>query len=784
MEYCRVIVDGVPFVNEEGFTYHIPAFLQQYVELGSIVYVPFGKNDRIKKGFVIEADQSLFRQDKDKIKEILMIHQLEPAISSEMMDLCRFVSEYYACALIYAIKQVVPKYVMHHPFVAFLDNETSKVEMLDVKTLSTVAKKSAEGKLQIVEYEPCNENKQEYYEINRSKSASPEECLEALKRSPKQKKIFEFILTNQTVSEQSLKDSFKNYRQPLQNLMKKNMVVIVEPKEETRCFYAVNGVCDVKMTFEQTQIFDALVEQLERDKYSKSLINGVTGSGKTLIYEEIAEEVLRRQRQILFLVPEIALSQQLYLRLKKRFGERIALLHSQLTEKERYLIWEAVAKHKIDIVLGPRSALFLPFSKLGLIIIDEEHESSYKQSEPDPRYHAIKVAEYLAARHNALLVLGSATPSVETLYEVIQKKCMIYNLPERVNKTPLPDVRLINMLEERKTGNKAIISESLAAAMKRSLENNEQIILLINKKGYSSYVICHECGEVVHCPKCDIPLTYYQSSNELKCNYCEFHMPMIKSCPNCGSEFIEKHGIGTESVEEECTKLFPSARIDRLDAHALMNKSSREQILVKYQNHDTDILVGTQLLAKGLDFMNTTCIGVINADMTLNLPDFRSSERCFQLMVQVAGRAGRDNKPSTVYIQTYQKEHYAMQDAVRQNVHQFFLDEIAFRKQWLYPPYVRLCRIIVSDYSINDVEKSMATIYNYIARLPIRKEIIGPSFAPLNKKNNRYRMHLILKTRQEDDVQGLMKKFRMNLQAMRLKKSTRVLIDVDPENIF
>ena len=382
--------------------------------------------------------------------------------------------------------------------------------------------------------------------------------------------------------------------------------------------------------------------------------------------------MIAEKRQVIFLVPEIALSYHIFLRLKKKFGNRIALLHSQLTERERYCIWKQVQNHQIDIVLGPRSVLFLPFDNIGLIIIDEEHESSYKQSEPDPRYHAITVSEYLGKKYQGILLLGSATPSIDTLYDVVQKNCTIFNLKERANQSALPEIKLVDMVEERKLGNRNILSNVLKNAVADTLEKKEQVILLINKKGFSSSIACHECGEVIRCPKCDIPLTYYQSMDELKCNYCEFHMPMVHQCPSCQSKFIEKHGIGTESVEEICQKLYPTANIARLDGQAMLNKVSRERILKKYEKHEIDILVGTQLLAKGIDFNNTTCIGIVNADLTLNLPDFRSAERCFQLMVQMAGRAGRDHKRGNVYIQTYQKDHYALKDACLQDMHQFF----------------------------------------------------------------------------------------------------------------
>ncbi len=782
MRCCRVIVEGAPFVNEEGFSYIIPEYLENIVACGSMVYVPFGKGNKIKNGFVIELDE-LPSESIGALKNILMVQHLEPVINKEMMHLCRFVADYYACALIYAIKQVVPKYVLNNVFVAFEDCASGAITKLSKKTMFEQAERLAQGVVRLVPYVPFSDEKERYYTLAGGETVVCDKWWQALRRAPKQKELLAFIADRNLVSEQALKEAFGNVRTPLKGLVEKGMLEEVadfSPQVE-----AATTLDDgLVMNTQQQAVYDTLAHQVEVGRYHKNLINGVTGSGKTLIYEKIAEKVIEEDKQVLILVPEIALSYHLYARLQKRFGCRIALLHSQLTEKERYTIWQMVEKREVYVVLGPRSALFLPYAHLGLIVIDEEHESSYKQSEPDPRYHAVKVAEYLAKRQEAVLLLGSATPSVDTLYDVVLKQCTIFNLTERANKAELPDVRLVDMKEERKLGNYGILSQSLQTAMRQALEKNEQIILLINKKGYSSAVACRECGEVIRCPKCDIPLTYYQSNHELKCNYCEFHMPMVQRCPSCGSDFIEKHGIGTESVEELCAEIFPQARLERLDGQSMMNKKMREQVLAQYENKEIDILVGTQLLAKGLDFNNTTCIGVINADITLNLPDFRSAERAFQLLVQVAGRAGRDHKHGVVYIQTYQKEHYAIADAAAQNIHQFFLDEIAFRKQWLYPPIVRLCRIIVSDYSLNDVEYSMKSIYNYIVQQSVKMEVIGPSFAPLSKKNNRYRMHLIIKATCIEDIRLLMKNLRGQMRHLALKNTTRVLIDIDPENIL
>lgn len=780
MRCCRVIVEGTPFVNEEGFSYIIPDFLNEYVACGSMVYVPFGKGDKIKSGFVIDiADEEV---SNHRLKEVLMVQHLQPVIDADMLALCRFVAEYYACALIYAIKQAVPKYVMNNVFVAFESVESQEIVKLKKTALNEQVILCKNGSYRLVSYEPLKNQVEKYYGLNLNADVVPDEWWQSLSCAPKQKKLLLCIEDRNIVSESLLKEQFGNIRTSLQGLLEKSYIKEVSIDAYLKPI-AVNEKSLV-MTQQQAIVFHALENQLLKGIYHKNLINGVTGSGKTLIYEKLAQKAIELQRQVLILVPEIALSYHLFERLKTCFGDRIGLLHSQLTEKERYRIWLKVANHEIDVVLGPRSALFLPYRHLGLIVIDEEHESSYKQSEPDPRYHAITVAEYLAQKHQAVLLLGSATPSVEALYDTVTKKSKIFNLTERANQAALPTVQIVDMTEERKMGNYGIISRMLKEAMAQALEKDEQVILLINKKGYSSAVACHECGEVIHCPKCDIPLTYYQSTNELKCNYCEFHMPMVEQCPSCGSGFLDKHGIGTESVEEVCTQYFPKARLARLDGQSMSNNKKREQVLTQYGQHEIDILVGTQLLAKGLDFNNTTCIGVINADITLNLPDFRSAERSFQLMVQVAGRAGRDHKPGKVFIQTYQKDHYAIQDAKEQNIHQFFLDEMQFRKQWLYPPIVRLCRIVVSDYSLNDVEYSMQSIYNYIVKLPVKMEIIGPSFAPLSKKNNRYRMHVIIKTTCVEDSQEMMRNLRDDLKNISMKKSSRITIDIDPENVL
>lgn len=783
MQYCQVVVDGTPFVNEEGFDYKVPPALEAHIRLGSIVYIPFGKNNQIKKGFVIALSEKP-NDTNIEVKSVVLPHSFRAVVDVETMALCKFLADYYSCALIYALNLVTPKYLLKNATVALRHKKTETLQCIDEKYLAGIQNEDIASEYDIVEYNPLHENNQRYFTLRKDASYNDkQEWLVTLRRAPKQNAIFNLLMEDNIVSEEVMKERFGNVCTQLKALEEKGYIERTSPSLADCA--DINTRCnDIMMTADQKNVYDKLLEAVERKIFSKHLINGVTGSGKTLIYEMLAQQILAKRQQILVLVPEIALSNQLYDRFKDRFPNRIALLHSQLSDRERYIIWKRVKNNEIDIVVGPRSALFLPFNTLGLIIIDEEHDSSYKQSEPDPRYHAITVAEYIAKRENALLLLGSATPSVETLYEVVRGQCCIHNLVKRANESTLPQIHLVDMAEDRKEGNHSILSDKLKEEITVALKRSEQVIILINKKGFASSVSCQECGEIVKCPKCDIPLTYYQSSRILKCNYCEFQMPMIKACPSCGNTFLRQTGIGTETVEEECKRLFKNAHVARLDAQSMSHKKVRNKLFSAYANQEIDILIGTQLLAKGFDFTNTTCIGVVNADLTLNLPDFRSAERCFQLMVQVAGRAGRDNKPSNVYIQTYQKEHYAFKNALEQNMHQFFLDEIAFRKQWLYPPIVRLCRIIVSDYNVKHVELAIRSIYNYIVGLDVQMQVIGPAFAPLPKKNNRYRMHLIIKAKTIEDIHIITASYRENMHRLGIKPTTRVLLDVDPENIF
>lgn len=783
MAYCQIVLDGTQFIDNNGLLYEIPPCFESQIHEGSIVYVPFGKNNYIKQGFVVEKFNDIPLNIKKKnIKTIYMIHDLEPVLSIDMMEFCKYIAEYYASPLIKVLNQAIPHYVLEHFFIEIENITTGNKEKIKKECFKEYVSLLTSNKYRLTPYHPFKEDKENIsYKLHHQVS-NTETIVQTLSRSPKQKSIVEYILENGTTTYQKIKEKFGNVDNALKALNEKSLL---EKVLLNRNFFSEPAVLNkFELNDYQKEAFLELSKDIDKKIYSKNLLNGVTGSGKTLVYIKLIEIALKNKRQVLILIPEITLSLNIYERLSKYFSSEIGVMHSQLSEKEKFLIWNQVKNKKKQIIVGPRSAIFLPFDNLGLVIIDEEHENTFKQNEPDPRYHASVCAEYLAKKSNAVLLLGSATPSLQTLYEVVNKKCRIFNLPERYQTQELPEIRLIDMGIERKKGNKSILSDELRYAINRALLNHEQVILFVNKKGFSSHIQCQECGTVLQCPKCDIPLTYYKSSESMKCNYCDYEHPMLKECPTCGNIYFNQSGVGTENIEEVCKSLFPNACCKRIDGHLLDKERIREKIFREYEEKKIDILVGTQLIAKGLDFQNTTCVGVINADLTLNMPDYRAAERSFQLMIQVAGRAGRDDKKGYVYIQSYQPTHYALVDAKNYDLKNFFRHEMTIRQKWQYPPFIYLIRIIISDTNNNSLENSTSNVMSYLRENLKNVIILGPSYAPIPKKNNRFRMHILIKSLDLSYIQSHMNILRLHFHELKMKKSTRLTIDIEPENIL
>jgi primosomal protein N' (replication factor Y) len=519
------------------------------------------------------------------------------------------------------------------------------------------------------------------------------------------------------------------------------------------------------------------------------LLHGVTGSGKTEVYMQAMAEVLKHGKRAIVLVPEIALTPQTVMRFAARFGRRITVLHSQLSPGERYDQWRRVKSGEVDIVVGPRSAIFAPVENLGLIVIDEEHETTYKQDEPPPRYHAREVAIKRAELANCVVILGSATPSLESYYKATQGEYRLLNLRNRVDNIAMPPVEIIDMrVELKQKNNRSIFSERLRAAIEERLALGQQVILFLNRRGFSTYVFCRECGHVERCEQCSISLTYHFDTKLMVCHHCNRERPTPKECPDCFSPYIRYLGIGTQKVEMEIQKAFPTARVARMDTDTTTRKGAHKNILDAFKNGDFDILVGTQMIAKGLDFPNITLVGVINADIALNLPDFRSGERAFNLLTQVAGRSGRSMLGGNVIIQTYNPDHYSIQAAQEHDYQRFYQEEIALRASLLYPPFSHAASILLrgEDESLviqaaNLLNEQMETLKESQFK---EVQIRGPAPAPFAKIKNKYRWHFLLRCADVKQLQEFIKQSIQSAPPSVTRGNVDVLVNIDPMSVL
>ena len=481
------------------------------------------------------------------------------------------------------------------------------------------------------------------------------------------------------------------------------------------------------------------------------LLHGVTGSGKTEVYLHAAKRVIEQGKNVIVLVPEISLTPMMVERFKERFGPSVALLHSRLSQGEKYDEYRRIVETPVRIVVGARSAIFAPVDKVGLIIMDEEHDNSYKQ-DSNVRYHTRDIALFRAKYHHCPLVLGSATPSIETYARAKKGTYELYSLKHRVHHQVMPHCDIVDMVKEVEHKNYSIFSNLLKQRLQTCLNRHEQAILLLNRRGYSNFVQCKECGHVIKCPHCDVTLTYHKDQNELRCHYCDYRIPFTKNCPNCHSTFLQTMGYGTQKIEELLNQEFPQARILRMDNDTTRKKGSHEKIIEAFKNQEADILLGTQMIAKGLDFENVTFVGVLNSDQTLNMPDFRANEKTFQLLCQVSGRSGRGKKSGSVVIQTYNPTHYAIECASKHDYISFFNKEIQYRYYGNYPPYCRLAYLEIRSKNLNEVQEVASRIETYLKKNVEHAFILGPAPALISKLNDRYRYAITVKYKESKEV--------------------------------
>ena len=611
-------------------------------------------------------------------------------------------------------------------------------------------------------------------------------------KSEKQKRLLNFVKDNEGTTVPEIEMFTDCARGIVNTLVKNGYLEIIEKKVERNPLLGRNceKTNNLKLTEEQKNAYNRVEEAIDKNEYKQFLLYGVTGSGKTEVYLQLIEKVLKIGKNAIVLVPEISLTPQMLDRFISRFGKSdIAILHSKLSIGERHDEWERIRERKARIVIGARSAIFAPIENIGIIIIDEEHDSSYK-SETNPRYNAKEIAKILAKENKAPLLLGSATPDINTFYNATSEnedgntKIQLLTLTKRANESSLPKVEIIDLKQELANGNRSMLSMELYNSIEENISQKRQTILFLNRRGYSTFIMCRNCGYTVKCPSCNISMTYHSYEKKLKCHYCSYEENLVTTCPECHSDKIRYFGTGTQKLEQEINKQFPNASTIRMDIDTVTKKNSHEEILNKFKNENIDILIGTQMVVKGHHFPNVTLVGVIAADSSLNIDDYRANERTFQILTQVAGRAGRENLPGKVIIQTYNPDNFSIICAQKQNYEMFYETEIALRKQLKYPPFCDI--ILISFNSLN--ETNIKNISNEMYKKLLEKlnqeefKIFRPMPSPIDKIQNRYRWRIIIKGNMTVEANEKLNQTLKEIYSKNIK-DIRISIDVNPNNM-
>lgn len=741
--YAKVIVDITHEKLDQVFEYRIPSELESVLKVGMEVIVPFGKGNRETNGYVIGISETC-QYESEKIKAILRLAEKRMAIEGNLVALAAWMKEHYGGTMIQALKTVLP---------------IKKEEQMKIKRYVHLLLTEEEGQAKLAEY------------------------LGDL-RMKSRARVMAALLENQ-VLEQDFIIKKLNISKAVIDALDKQGVVRIESEQVFRTPIREREVRwqPIDYTEEQQYAIDRFREDYLKGLHKTYLLHGVTGSGKTEVYMEMIARVVRDGKQAIVLIPEIALTYQTVMRFYKRFGNRISILNSRMSNGERYDQMMRAKVGAVDVMIGPRSALFTPFPNLGLIVIDEEHEPSYK-SEPIPRYHARETAIARAQLEGASVVLGSATPSLEAYYRAGRGEYELLTLKERSKKQELPQVYTIDMREELRMGNRSIISQTLHELIEDRLNKREQMMLFLNRRGYAGFISCRSCGYVAKCPHCDVSLTSHRGG-KLKCHYCGYEEQEFKLCPECGSKHIGGFRAGTQQIEELIKTEFPQARVLRMDMDTTKEKGGHEKVLEAFANEEADILIGTQMIVKGHDFPNVTLVGILAADMSLYADDYRAGERTFQLLTQAAGRAGRGNKKGEVVVQTYSPKHYAIETASRQDYDAFYAEEIAYRKLMGYPPAEELLAILVEGTDETLLETACSYLKTYAERVARNEvQLIGPASPYVGKVNDVYRRVIYLKHPKYEMLTSMKDKMEQYIEMNSGFASLRIQFDFNPMNIF
>ena len=776
-----VVVEKSAYSFDRVFDYTIPDDMQDSIQIGCRVLVPFGRASKQRQGVVV----SLHNNKNSKLKEINKLLDTTPVVTQEMLDTAKFMKEHYFCTYYDAVKAMLPagiNYKITTLYSAVKTEETAPLNIYEQQIYDYLLKAK----------EPVKEDKiladlgfadKSYIDslllkglLRKSEEAFRKTGDAMLKMvaimedadansvtlTQKQQSVFEVLETAGAVSVKEICYYTGVTQSVVDSIVKKGLAYYYEDEIfRTPKANVTETVEPLVLTDEQNNAYKEIYSKIKEDKPSVSLLYGITGSGKTSVFLKLIEKVLQDDLGIIVMVPEISLTPQFMNIFSSRFGKQVAVFHSGLSFGERLDEYKRVKNGDAKIAIGTRSAVFAPFEKIGLIIMDEEQESTYK-SESTPRYHAREVAKFRIAKHNAVLLLSSATPSIESYFYAKQGRYNLSTLTNRYGGAVLPEVVIADMNVEAQEGNFSNFSSVLLENLHYNLDHNKQSILLLNRRGHNVYVSCTHCQEPVTCPNCSITMTYHSANKRIMCHYCGYSLPFTNECPTCNGKGLRLSGAGTQMAEEELEKIFPQARILRLDTDATMKKFSHERKLTAFAKGDYDILIGTQMVAKGLNFPNVTLVGVLNADQMLYADDYRSYERTFSLLTQVVGRSGRGKDKGMAVIQTFTPENNIISMSAQQDYEKFYNGEIAIRKAMLYPPYADICMIgFVSENQMKAVKASNDFLNMFInnarenyPNLPLR--ILGPSPASVLKVSNKYRYKLIIKCRNNSDFRKLL----------------------------
>lgn len=797
-KYVGVIVDVATQQTNRPYTYRVPEELTTVVAPGMRVEVPFGR--RQVQGFVVETtDQA---PEGVKLRSLTRLVDVNPVLGEEQLQLADWLVGQTFAFKISCLQAMLPAAMraQYQKTVVLVAPEKVPADVrplfgekgeiafdddrLTPAVMRTIAELQRSGAVKIVyhvtergskktvpQVVPCK-TAAEYRELAthvRTNAVRQRELLDRLAQLDAPVLQADFLRgTHLTVAHLRAAEKqgwltrkqVEQYRDPFNAPVKKTQAPPLMPDQEK----AVAAITAAEKAKTPTPF----------------LLEGVTGSGKTEVYLQTIAAALKYQRTALMLVPEIALTPQMVNRVRGRFGHQVAVLHSGLSVGEKYDEWRRIARGEAQVVVGARSAVFAPLKNIGIIIIDEEHEGSYKQDSM-PRYHARDVALWRARYHQCPVVLGSATPALESRARAQKGVYQWLRLPHRINGQDLPRVQLVDMRRVMGKTQVADFSPQLVTALRERLNRNEQVVLMLNRRGYAAFAMCRECGFVVQCPNCDISLTFHRDRQRMQCHYCGHEQPVPKKCPQCGSRYIGFYGTGTQKVAEELHQLVPAARVLRMDVDTTRRKGAHERILEQFGNHDADVLLGTQMIAKGLDFPDVTLVGVLNADTGLSLPDFRASERTFQLLTQVSGRAGRADKAGEVIIQTFNPDHYAIQLAGKQDYEGFFVREMQVRHQNDYPPYFYTIQLTASGPKEAQVLRVLTKVRGELTRLlSPQARLLGPTPQMVTRVNNRYYYQLIIKYKQEPQLQAYLQKLALRTQRLS-RQQIQLTIDRDPQ---